>query len=192
MVNNPNKKLEQYNILLHNTQQRYGRIAKFFHWLIAILIICMLIAGFTMINMQANLQKWQIYSIHKATGLVVLILVFLRFIWRAINIKVDYAANIPNWMRLLANISHKLLYMMMFAMPISGIGMSLFAKHEISFYGLFIIKPFEPNFLLAKFLASIHFYSAILLVFLISIHIAAALFHHFILKDNTLRKITSD
>ena len=176
--------------MLQNTAQKYGKIAKYLHWLIAAFIICLLFAGFTMINLTPSPQKWQIYGIHKATGLLVLSLVFIRFIWRIINVTVDFAYHLPFWMKIAANLSHYLLYITMFVMPLSGIGMSLFGGHEISFYGLFVIKAFTLNLIIAKFFALLHFYSAILLVFLITLHITAAIYHHVVLKDDTLLKIT--
>src|SRR5947209_1518361 len=105
--------------MLKNTENSYGLISRIFHWVMSILIIVMLCVGFIMVNIEPNEQKWQIYNAHKATGLVILLLIFLRTIWAILNIKVQVPLDILEWQRKSANLNHKLFYYLMFIMPLS-------------------------------------------------------------------------
>lgn len=172
--------------MLRNTQYSYGSVSKIFHWIIAVLIMSMLAAGFTMFNLKASPLKWQLYSIHKATGVVILMLVALRLIWRLSNIRVESSSDLSIVVRHLANISHNLLYVMIFLMPVSGILMSLTGGRNIDIFGLYTIKSLTDNIELSSYLVLIHQYSAIILSCLIVIHICAALYHHYIRRDNVL------
>ena len=69
-----------------NNKNKYGVIAKLFHWLMALAIIGMLAVGFIMTAMSASTEKFELYKLHKATGVLLLITVFLRFWWKARNI----------------------------------------------------------------------------------------------------------
>lgn len=172
--------------MLRNTTDSYGTITKLFHWFISIMIICLLIVGFTMANMDPSQQKSQIYVLHKATGVTVLALVVLRFIWRLINVEVLLPADLPLWQKASARMTHYLLYVCMFLMPISGINMSLFGGHEINVFNIFTIEAFEKNTFVAGLFYKVHQITAFGLIGLIILHIMAALFHHFIRKDNVL------
>ena len=106
--------------MLKNTSSSYGLISKIFHWCMSLLIISMLIVGFTMTSMENSPDKWELYSMHKATGIVVLSLVSLRFLWRLSNARLDLPIDLPLWQKVASRATHYLLYVFMFLMPISG------------------------------------------------------------------------
>ena len=172
--------------MLKNTSSSYGTITKLFHWLISIMVICLIIVGFTMANMDPSEQKSQIVAIHKATGVIVLSLVCLRLVWRLINVEVLLPVDLPSWQKAAARLNHYLLYVCMFLMPISGISMSLFAGYDINVFNIFTIQAFDRNIAIATLFYKTHQITAFGLVGLITLHILAALFHHFIRKDNVL------
>ena len=149
----------------------------------------MIIVGFTMTSMEPSDDKWKIYDLHKATGVVVLTLVFFRFFWRLINAKVDLPADLPCWQKLASKITHYLLYVFMFLMPISGLLMSRFGGHEVNVFDLFTLAAFEKNIPVATFFHTTHEFSAWGLSGLIGLHICAGLYHHFIRKDNVFMRM---
>lgn len=75
--------------MLKNTSSSYGLIAKLFHWLMGLVIIGMLIVGFYMTSMDPSDDKWQLYFFHKSIGVIALVLVGLRLLWRVINTTLD-------------------------------------------------------------------------------------------------------
>jgi cytochrome b561 len=74
-------------------------------------------------------------------------------------------------------------------MPVSGSLMSLLGGHDINFFNLFTIKSFMQNKEIAKIFWNIHVYSAFALTATLILHILAALYHHFIRKDNVLMRM---
>ncbi|KJV80958.1 prokaryotic cytochrome b561 family protein [Rickettsia hoogstraalii str. RCCE3] len=107
-------------MLLTNTENSYGLIAKFFHWIMSIIVIVMLVVGFLMDNYIEPPLKWQLYGIHEATSIVVLSLVIIRLLWKFYNANVLLPTDLPNWQKKAANININLLYLLMLLMPISG------------------------------------------------------------------------
>ena len=129
--------------MLKNTLSSYGLITKLFHWFIGIAIVGLLVIGFIMVSMLPSADKWQLYSMHKATGVLVLFLVSLRVLWRLVNVKLELPADLPLWQKLASKITHYLLYIFMFLMPVSGILMSRFGGHEINVFNLFIFRLYS-------------------------------------------------
>lgn len=179
-------------MLLTNTENSYGLITKLLHWIMSVIIIMMLIAGFVMSNLADQPQKWEIYALHKATGILVLSLVIVRLLWKFYNDSILLPHDLPNWQKKAANININLLYILMLVMPISGFLMTILANYDIDFYGLFTIKPFMQNLQAAKIFNKIHTFCAFIFSALIILHILAALYHHFIRKDNVLRRMLRD
>lgn len=175
--------------MIKNTENSYGSMTRILHWLMSIIIIIMIIVGFTMANLPPSDQKWQMYNAHKATGVIVLFLTTLRVLWVLTNIRVQVPFNLPSWQRMLARWNHNLLYVLMLVMPLSGALMSLLGGHDIDVYGLFTIKALGEYKNISKICWNIHVNTAILLVVTIVVHIIAALYHHFVRKDNVLMRM---
>lgn len=176
--------------MIKNTSDSYGSIAKSFHWIVGLMMIGLIIAGLIMTRMEAGALKWDIYGLHKATGILVLALVFMRAIWRARNVQPDSHPNHQKWEKHLAHSAHIGLYIMMIGMPLTGWAMSSAGGHPISLYGLFTVPPLldkTPD--LAKIFNLVHEYMGYAMIAIILLHIAGALKHHVIDKDSTLRRM---
>ena len=158
----------------------------------SIMVIAMLIVGFLMDNYVEPPLKWQLYGMHEATGLLVLSLVIVRLLWKFYNANVLLPEDLPNWQKKAANININLLYILMLLMPISGFLMTILSNHHIDFYGLFTIKSFMQDLQFAKICKKIHQKAALLFSALIILHILAAFYHHFIRKDNILKRMWND
>lgn len=173
--------------MIKNTKNSYGLVAKILHWIISICIISLIAVGFTMSYMDPSPEKFELYSMHKASGILVLSLVTIRVLWRLTNTVVQSTEGAPPILQLSAKTGHLLLYVFMLMMPISGLLMSYFGGYPISVFELFIIpSASEKTIELAKIFHTIHEYAAWGFVTLIIVHILAALYHHFIRKDTTL------
>ncbi|ARN84101.1 cytochrome b [Candidatus Nucleicultrix amoebiphila] len=176
--------------MIRNTKNAWGSISRLFHWSIGLFILTLIGVGLIMIDMEPSPLKWQMYGIHKATGVSVLVLVVVRLIWRLQNIIPVQPHLVPLWQQKVANISVILLYILMFTMPLSGIIMSLMAGHEINYFGLFTIQPFtQEKTVIGAIAREAHIYFSYLLMGLLTLHVLAALYHHFILKNNVLRRM---
>lgn len=177
-------------MMLKNTPEKYGAIAKFFHWVMALAIIFMLVLGFYMQDLPVSPDKFQYYGLHKSIGALILIAVTLRLAWRQINVipKLPSDMNFPE--RLGAHLSHYALYTMMFAMPLVGWAMSSAAGFPVTVFDMFtlpnIVAPDKARF---ELLRELHWLGGYMLAGLIILHAAAALFHHFWRKDNVLKRM---
>ncbi len=175
--------------MLKNSATSYGLVGKTLHWVMGLAILGVLIAGFLMTGMDPSDKKWQIYGLHKATGLVILILVAFRWGWRLINQVPALPKDLPQWQAMAATGNIHLLYILMFVMPLSGLIMSLMGGHPVSVYGLFTIEALAKGHPLAGIAHTLHEACGWVIAASISLHFLGALYHHFIRKDNVLRRI---
>ncbi len=175
---------------IKNTLSEYGSVTKFFHWGIFIIFVCMFIIAEIMMDMDKGPDKWQLYGLHKSTGLIVFFIILARILWKLVNI----APVLPNTMnskqKMIAHTMHFILYICMLALPISGYVMSMAGDYGISFYGLFdVVNVLPINKQLADIAHEIHEIAATAIYILIPLHIAAAVYHHRVLKDNLLTRM---
>lgn len=176
-------------MMIKNTNNQYGSVSIFFHWLMAILIIIMLCIGFYAANFTTGDLKKTLFFYHKATGILILGLAVLRLGWRFVNI-LPSLHFLPRWERVIAYYVQWLFYGFMFFLPLSGWLMSSAANKPISFFGLFFVPLLvAPNRPLASVFAESHEYLAYALIFFLALHTAAALKHHFFDKNNILKRI---
>ncbi len=179
--------------MLKNTKTNYGSITRYFHWIMGLTIIGIIIAGFIMTSLENSDQKWFIYGTHKALGMTILSLIPLRIIWRLMNNdQPRLPKDTPLWQEKLANINIMFLYLCMVLMPLSGFIMSSFGGHPISIFGLITIEPFFQKHALAGNSHEIHEIFAWAIAISVGLHILGALYHHFIKKDNVLKRMISD
>lgn len=175
---------------LYNTSKTYGTLAKSLHWLIGLLIIGMLAVGLYMVGLPVSPDKFKLYGLHKSIGITVLALVALRLIWKWINESPLLPDALTLWEKRLAKLGHFALYILMFAMPLSGWAMSSAAGLPVSVFGLFTLPDLvAPDKTLKANLQQVHETLAWALMAMIGLHVLAALLHHFYYKDKVLLRM---
>lgn len=169
---------------------RYGAIAQAFHWLIAALIFVMLGLGYYMEDLPLGTRKLELYQTHKSIGLTIAVLAALRLLWRLLNPPPPLPATIKPWERRAAGLVHRLLYLMLFVQPLVGFLQSNAVNFPVVWWGLVPLPPLiAPNEPLGETLIVVHVIGGNLLAILVIVHVAAALRHHFVLKDDVLRRM---
>jgi cytochrome b561 len=177
-------------VLIKNTENRFGLIAILLHWIMAILIIGLLALGLYMVSLPISLEKLKLYGWHKEYGFLALGLVLFRLIWRLINITPHL--SLPWFEKIAARLVHWAFYGFMLAMPISGWLITSAAGLPASFFGLFTLPNLiAPNEELRLFFEFAHKWLGYGLIATICLHASAALKHHFINKDDILRRMIS-
>lgn len=167
-----------------NTKSEYGSIAKFFHWLIVLLIIINLTLGFSFGVISSEAQD-KLVPIHQMIGLSILLLVVLRLLWALINIKPRLPTATARWERAAIWTVHGLLYVVLIAMPLSEWIFSTAQDHPPGIFGLSFPFPGIPlSDAIGDWGFTIHQTLAWVLMILIVIHILAALKHHFYDRDH--------
>ena len=179
-----------------NTPRRYGWVAMAFHWSIAALILFAFGLGLYMTSLEEGFEQFQLYQLHKSIGITVLLLAVLRGLWRLMNPHPPLPPGMPAWERWLAHFSHYGLYVFMLAVPFIGWAMVSVSPLEIpTFLYNELPWPHLPLGFIADREAAegafseAHELMAFTLIFLFCLHVAGALKHHFIARDDVLRRM---
>ena len=171
----------------------YHPIAKSLHWLMAVLILGMLALGLYMHELPLSPRKLELYSWHKWFGVTVFLLVWFRLAWRLVHRPPPPPATLAPRLRQVAMIGHGTLYALMILIPLSGWLMSSAKGFQTVWFGVLPIPDLLPrDRALGDLLQEAHQALNALLMLTLGGHVVAALWHHFVLKDNTLRRITLD
>ncbi len=175
---------------LKNDESRYGVVAQLFHWIIVVLIIVQFILANRESNLPLGPAKIAVLAQHKSVGITILGLALLRLIWRWLNPVPAEPLDVARWQRIAARVSHIGLYVLLLVTPVVGWLMSSARNFPVSWFGLVTLPDFiKPNRPAYEFLHTTHELLALTLFCLALLHMAAALKHHFIDKDNVLRRM---
>jgi cytochrome b561 len=177
-------------MLIRNTTDRWGAVAQFFHWTIVALIIVQWVLASAAEDMPLGMEKFATLARHKSIGITILGLATLRLVWRLMNLTPALPATLKPYQRWLAHATHYGLYVLLFAQPISGWIMSSAANFPVSYFGLFTLPDLvQPDKQFAEFMEDVHHWLFRGIVTIALLHIFAALYHHFRLKDDVLRRM---
>jgi cytochrome b561 len=175
---------------LGNTRDGYGAVAKFLHWAIVILIIAQYVIIESAEDLPDGIEKLSIITRHKSLGMLVLLLVVARIGWKLVNRGKPAPVAMPPWQRISAAAGHGLLYLLILLQPLSGWAMSSAANYPVTLFGWFQFPALvAPNHDLHEGLEELHEVLFYAMVVIAVVHVAAALYHHFWLKDDTLRRM---
>ncbi|MEO8011765.1 MAG: cytochrome b [Dokdonella sp.] len=174
---------------LKSTEQRWGTLAKSFHWLMALGIIGAGGLGLFMTGMDRGMDKLNVYALHKSIGLTVLALFLLRVLWRFVDRRpVD--EPMPRIQRIGAHAVHGVLYLFMLAMPLSGWLYNSASGFPLQWFKAFNLPALVgKNEALAELAIDAHELMFWMLVGVFVAHVGGALFHHFFERDNTLLRM---
>ena len=172
---------------MKDTKNSYSLISKLLHWIIGVAVIIIFAVGFYMTDLdKTDPDKIKYIMFHKAFGVVILVMVLLRTIWRLNNMMPDLPGDIKEIQKKFARFNIALLYVLMLLMPFSGMMMSLLSGRDIDVFGIFTLHAISPQNSLGYFFHESHeVLSNILLVSFI-LHFCGAIYHHFIRKDDVL------
>lgn len=173
-----------------NTAERYGAVSQLLHWTVVALVILQFVLGFTAADMPISMQRLVLLARHKSVGMTILGLVLLRLAWRGFSPAPALPASMPSLHRSAAHLSHVLLYALLIGMPIVGWITSSASHLTVTWFGLFAFPNLVgPDAQLAKLAKETHEAMAWTLLTVASLHALAALWHHFMLKDDVLRRM---
>jgi cytochrome b561 len=175
---------------LKNTADRWGAVSQSLHWLVVLLIATIAVIGLTMTDMSNGPSKIKIYALHKSLGLTLLTLVVLRLLWRIYAGAPKPVEGTPHWQERIASLTHWALYVLMFALPISGWVFNSSSGYPLQYFGLFNLPKIAPRGEdLAQLSHQVHEYGFWLLLALVVAHAGAAFYHHLFQHDDTLKRM---
>lgn len=175
------------NPLARDRPRRYGRVAQAIHWATAVLVLAAFIYG-------PGGPESRVYAsagdfdrhLHETLGSCVLVLVVLRVAWRWMDVRPE-PVPVARWMGMLARLVQALLYLLLFAVPMTAIAGAWLEGHPLSWLGGFqVAPPIAPSREIGMRLASIHGWLGDAILWTAGLHALAALYHQFVLRDRVL------
>lgn len=169
---------------------RYSALQITIHWLTAIIVIGMIAAGLTMTRLGPGPTTNLLYELHKTFGIIVFGLVILRIALRLTSGAPPVVDTIPPWQRIAARGSHLALYALLVLVPLIGwIATSTCCAPVNLFWTIPVTLPFYGGMEASKPIFLVHRVLGFSLAGLLLLHASAALHHHYVIKDDTLRKM---
>lgn len=166
---------------------RYNAIAQGLHWITAILVLVAFIYG-------PGGSEQRVYAasrdferqIHETLGVAVLALTAIRILWRMVGIRPD-PVPVARWMGAAAKLVQFVLYMLLFAVPLTAITGAWLEGHPLTLLASIRIPPVLPQaHATGELVAEIHTWLGDAILWVAGLHAVAALYHHFLLKDHVL------
>jgi cytochrome b561 len=168
----------------------YSLTARVLHWLTAVLVLTMIPAGITMVNIGSGALQDFLFNLHRSFGVLLMPVILLRLANRLIDPPPPLPADIPVVQQFAATSVHWALYALLIVQPIVGwLGTSAFPA-PIDVFGLFELPPiWSPDRAFSDQVFVVHRAIGYLIAALITVHVAAALFHHVVRRDDVLLRM---
>ncbi len=189
----------------------YTKTAKVLHWLIAIGIFVMFGIGWFMADLPKEVPKqtafdvfdlsiytWQsteaisprnfYFNLHKSLGVTIFALIIIRVLWRLSHKPPALLASYKEFERKLAKGTHYLLYLLMVALPLSGLIMVIYGKYGVKWFGIDLFGGLDSKPMRDAF-KEVHEIIGLIILAVLALHILGALKHKFIDKDETLSRM---
>jgi cytochrome b561 len=176
---------------IKNDRQGWGLLSIALHWLVALTVFGLFGLGFWMTGLDYY-HAWykQGPDLHRSIGVILFAVLLFRLVWRAINRNPTALPNHQRWEIGLAHAVHLLLYLLLFAIVASGYLTSTADGRAVEVFGLFQVPAYPLGVENQEDIAgAIHWYLALTLMGLVGLHAAGAVKHHFIDRDETLKRM---
>ena len=198
--------------MMNQPSSRYTKTAVVLHWLIGLFLVVMFVLGWFMADLPKDAPKqsaydfldlgiytWQLaeavsprtfyFNLHKSLGLTIFALIAIRILWRITHKPPAPLASYKAIERKIATGTHHLLYLLMVAIPLTGLIMGIYSKYGVMWFGIDLI-PGLDNKGIREIFEEIHEIVGIVLLVLVALHVVGALKHKIIDKDDTMKRMT--
>ena len=177
-----------------STTERWGWVTRALHWSIAFTVFGMLAAGLYAVSLNTGtpageMRYYSVIDVHKSFGLLIIMLMAFRVIWRASEKSPSVPTQTPKWETVAARIAQALLYLGLFLMPVTGYLWASAYGEPVRFFGLKLPSLIHLKGEQAILAHHIHIYTAFLLMAIIALHVLGALKNHLIDRNDVLRKM---
>jgi cytochrome b561 len=170
-------------------RKRFNPLQRLLHWLMAVCILAMLFIGVGMVS-TVTAKFLPLMVIHKSLGIAILVLALIRLVVRLRYGVPALPADLPEPMKIAAQLSHYALYALMIVMPLLGWAMLSAAAYPVVVFGGITLPAILPQSdWLHTWLWDAHFYLAFAFFGLVLVHVAGALFHALIRRDGVFEEM---
>lgn len=176
---------------IRNSHRAWGAIQQGLHWFIALAVISQLCIGLFFANLSdGDPRRGDLFRMHATLGLTILLVMLARFAWRQANPVPALPDTLKPAEKWIAIANHWAFYALLIGLPIGGYLMVNAHGFAVPFFGARLPKLLSESEAMEEVFEFLHIGGAFLLMGLIALHVAAALRHEFVLRDNTLRRMT--
>ena len=170
---------------------RYAHPARALHWLMAVLVLLMVPAGFIMVQpgIDRSLQN-ALFIYHKNAGVLLFLLIALRLFVRWRNTPPPKPGSVPAWQASMANATHWGLYAVLLVQPVTGyvrVRAGGYPIEVLDALGAPLILPQSEA--LAGVAKAVHHWTGVTVAALIALHVGAALFHAIVRRDGVFSRM---
>jgi len=176
---------------MRNGPETWGAVSRLLHWVMAAGLLAMLPFGLWLARTEPSLGTLWLYGLHKSLGITLLALALLRLHWHWIS-PPPYilSEGIAPWQLRLSDGVHRVLYVLMLAVPLAGWAASSATGIETVLFGRWTLPRFAPvSETWDRWGFALHLWLALTLAGLIAAHVAGALWRHWSHRDATLRRM---
>ncbi len=167
--------------------ERYGRVAQFVHWATAVLVLAAFVYG-------PGGPESRVYAasgdfdrhLHETLGSCVFALAVFRVVWRCVDRRPE-PVPVTRWMGIAAKTVQGVLYVLLFAVPLTAIAGAWLEGHALSWLGgIEIASPISPSHDNGASLAWLHGWLGDAILWTAGLHALAAIYHRVVLHDGVL------
>jgi len=175
---------------LRSTSSRYGAAAQAFHWLTAMLVLAAFVLSKGDQDSLYSAGADGLRRIHEALGILVFIVAMLQLLWRLID-STPAKQPMPRWMAAASKLVQFALYALLIAIPATAVLGTWLVGIPVTLPGFDIAPPIAKAHGLGQLIMKIHATLGDAILWVAGVHAAAALFHHFYLRDQVFRSMLS-
>lgn len=176
---------------LRNTTTEWGTLAKALHWVIAIGVFLLIYFGLEQAGMERGDEKSRIRFLHASVATVLLGLMTIRIIWRFMNETPAHADGTTPLQRLVSTLVHATLYVTVFGQLLAGAMLTGTGGRGLPLFGIVSIPlPIAKSEEGHEFWEEVHEFMWKPLAAIVVLHILGALYNHFVLKNDVMRRMT--
>lgn len=176
--------------MLHNTADGWGWPSRAFHWIVALLVIALFAHGLIMDEIPREERGYQIW-LHAAVGSSLLAIMVARFVWFLMNRVPDDPPGTSRLQSRATHLVHWALYGLIFLTMIAGwlLAGTMRTPVDVQMFGLFTLPQLASGSSLHELFEETHEIAGYLLIALAGLHAGAALWHHYVLRDEVLARM---
>lgn len=176
---------------IRNSSQTYGALAIALHWIVALLVLVSWLTGQFGDELPKGAPRDTGLFVHVSVGLAILGFVMTRILWRLADPPpATERSALGVWGDRAGKAVHYLIYILLIAIPLVGVAAQFARGHSLPIFGLFeIASPWTEDRTFAHNVTEVHEMLANAIMLLVGLHAAAALLHHYVLRDRTLLRM---
>lgn len=170
-------------------QQTYDPVSRALHWLVFGLVGLQVLVGWTMPDIHRNTPQEGLVDWHLSIGAALMLVVVIRLLWRLIH-PVPLMTGLAPWERMLAKLTHALLYVLLLVIPLLGWAAANYFGFRVTLFGLVELPAIADNTMeWAHEAGDLHETLVNVLLYLVGLHVLAVLWHYFIRRDGVLQRM---